>query len=240
MRARSRSKVCSVSALEPKREVDLSAALPRSGLCSSCSQAGGGNNVFQARQLPHCEHIVGGAGDGRVQIRCLNRNGCGKPVKQGDASSSSSTVLAAPESAGPTRSPSTPLIQTPFLTCGEEDGIGLRVRRPNEGDQGRRDVPRLLRTKGVAQVGDPRPEVDGDTVGSPLPCRRGQVSVRPQTIVLLCREQGSKHNLHHLLGLLVPRGALGDLERGQCPLVRPGCLPEGSQRCLLPTDCQVS
>jgi len=55
-----------------------------------------------------------------------------------------------------------------FLTCGE-DGIGLRVRRRNERDQGRRDVPRLLRTKGVAQVGDPRPVVDGDTVGSPLP-----------------------------------------------------------------------
>ena len=127
-----------------------------------------------------------------------------------------------------------------FLSCGEEDGIGLRVRRRNEGDQGCRDVPRLLRTKCVAPVGDPRPEVDGDTVGSPLPCRRGQVSVRPQTIVLLCREQGFEHNLHHLLGLLVPRGALGDLERGQCPLVRPGCLPESSQRCLLPTDCQVS
>ena len=127
----------------------------------------GGNNVFQARQLPHCEHIVGGAGDGRVQIRCLNRNGCGKPVKQGDASSSSSTVLAAPAPAGPKRSPSTPLIQTPFLTCGE-DGIGLRVRRRNERDQGRRDVPRLLTAQGVAQVGDSRPVIDGDTVGSPL------------------------------------------------------------------------
>ena len=56
-----------------------------------------------------------------------------------------------------------------FLSCGEEDGIGLRVRRRNERDQGRRDVPRLLRAQGVAQVGDPRPEVDGDTVGSPLP-----------------------------------------------------------------------
>jgi len=55
-----------------------------------------------------------------------------------------------------------------FLSCGE-DGIGLRVRRRNERDQGRRDVPRLLRAQGVAQVGDPRPEVDGDTVGSPLP-----------------------------------------------------------------------
>ena len=179
MRARSRSKVCTaVSALEPKREVDLSTALPRSGLCFSCSQAGGGNNVFQARQLPHCEHIVSGAGDGRVQIRCLNRNGCGKPVKQGDASSSSSTVLAAPAPAWPTRSPSTPLIQTPFLSCGEEDGIGLRVRRRNERDQGRRDVPRLLsghRVSLKSVIHDPR------SMGTQLvrPCRRGQVSVRP-------------------------------------------------------------
>ena len=201
--------------------------------------SGSDNNVFQARQLPHCEHIVSGAGDGRVQIRCLNRNGCGKPVKQGDASSSSSTVLAAPAPAGPKRSPSTPLIQTPFLTCGEEDGIGLHVRRPNERDQGCRDVPRLLsghRASPQSVIHDPR------SMGTQLvrPCRRGQVGVRPQTGVLLCREQGFEHNLHHLLGLLVPRGALGDLERGQRPLVRSGCLPEGSQRCLLPTDCQVS
>ena len=201
--------------------------------------SGSGNNVFQARQLPHCEHIVSGAADGRVQIRCLNRNGCGKPVKQGDASSSSSTVLAAPAPAGPTRSPSTPLIQTPFLTCGE-DGIGLRLRRRNERDKGHRDVPRLLsghRVSLKSVIHDPR------SMGTQLvrPCRRGRhQSVRPQTGVVLCREQGFEHNLHHLLGLLVPRGALGDLERGQRPLVRPGCLPEGSQRCLLPTDCQVS
>ena len=127
-----------------------------------------------------------------------------------------------------------------FLTCGEEDGIGLHVRRPNERDQGCRDVPRLLsghRVSLKSVIHDPR------SMGTQLvrPCRRGRhQSVRPQTGVVLCREQGFEHNLHHLLGLLVPRGALGDLERGQRPLVRSGCLPEGSQRCLLPTDCQVS
>ena len=86
---------------------------------------------------------------------------------------------------------------------------------------------------------------DPRSMGTQLvrPCLAGGGVIRvldPKPLFYFAESKVSEHNLHHLLGLLVPRGALGDLERGQCPLVRPGCLPESSQRCLLPTDCQVS